>query len=376
MKIDISGGGLPSRIEVSGKVLRNESLKEALFIYTFLLFMAKSVVFNVNALKNKNHNSYPGILSNLILSSVSIIKVPLFIAALFLLAFCFIPQLARAGDTLLYNNKYSVACHNCYEKKYSSSLEEALKYTSSLELDIWDSQYFIGKKKCVGTDWFVKHTLFQKGNKNCAGGSLRVCFTEIEEWTRRNPDHDVLTIYIDKKEGWGSRRSKRRPQDLDSLISSVFPENKIYSPKKVLHDNENLKSVIQSYKWPTTAELRGKVIFVITDAILFGKKNKLLDNYLNKQQKRSLCFVAPLIKKQSEISKPKGLSAQNSSNVIFYNLRYKNAGLSSVISSSNYINRVYNSPETLASVDTLEKRKVNFIALYNYKLNQRLLPKG
>lgn len=298
----------------------------------------------------------------------------IFGALLFLLTFSVIPAVVRAGDTLFYNNKYSVACHNCYEKKYSSSLEEALKYTSTLELDIWDSRYFIGKKKCEGADWFVKHSLFQKGNQNCTGGSLRVCLKEIEEWTRKNPQHDVLTVYIDKKEGWGSKRSERKPEDLDNLISSIFPENKLYSPKTVLQENENLRNSVQGCNWPSTRELKGKIIFVITDARLLRKKNKVLNSYLNKQQNQSLCFVAPLIKKQSEILKPRGLSEQNSANVIFYNLRYKNAGLSSAISSSNYINRVYNSPETLATINALEKRKVNFIALHNYKLSQQQNP--
>ena len=161
--------------------------------------------------------------------------------------------MGKCSDTLLYNNKYSVACHNCYQKKYSSSLENALAYTSTLELDIWDSQYFVGKKKCSGTDWFVKHSLFQKGNKNCVGGSLRACLQEIEQWTRKNPLHDVLTIYIDKKEGWGSKRSARKPEDLDKLIASIFPAEHIYSPQEVLIENDNLRSSVQGCNWPSTA---------------------------------------------------------------------------------------------------------------------------
>jgi len=292
-----------------------------------------------------------------------------FLVAIFLLACTlFTPQTGKAGDTLFYNNKYSVACHNCYEKKYSSSLEEALEYTSTLELDIWDSKYFIGKKKCSGTDWFVKHSLFQKGNKNCVGGSLRDCLTEIEQWTRKNPEHEVITIYIDKKEDWGSKRSQRKPEDLDNLISAIFPANTIYSPKEVLQENDNLRNSVQGCNWPSTKDLKGKVIFVITDATILTRKNKLLNKYLNRQQNNSLCFVAPLIKKKSEIVRPRGVSFQNTSNVIFYNLGYKHAGLSSAINSKNYINRVYNSPETLATVNALADRKVNFIALHNYRL--------
>jgi hypothetical protein len=281
---------------------------------------------------------------------------------------CFAPKKVKAGDTLFYNNKYSVACHNCYQKKYSSSLEEALAYTSTLELDIWDSQYFLGKKKYSGTDWFVKHSLFQKGNKNCVGGSLRKCLQEIEDWTKKNPEHEVLTIYIDKKEDWGSKRSARKPQDLDDLISSIFPAGNIYSPKEVLQENENLRNSVHGCNWPSTEELKGKIIFVITDATILTRKNKLLNKYLSNQQNNSLCFVAPLIKKNREILNPRGLSTKNTPNVIFYNLGYKHSGLSSAINSNNYINRVYNSPETLATVHALANKKVNFIALHNYKL--------
>jgi hypothetical protein len=294
-----------------------------------------------------------------------------YVFLLFFLYFFSLIGEAKAGDTLLYNNKYSVACHNCYQKKYSSSLEEALKYTSTLELDIWDSKYFIGKKKLTGTDWFVKHSLFQKGNKNCEGGSLRLCLTEIAEWRKKNPDHDVLTIYIDKKEAWSCKKSGRKPEDLDKLISSVFPAGVIYSPKEVLQENESLRSSVHGCNWPSTKELKGKVIFVLTDAAILTRQNKILNKYLNKQQNNSLCFVAPKIKKQTEIIKPRGLSGNNSSNVIFYNLRYKDVGLSSAINSRNYINRVYNSPETLATVNALADRKVNFIALHNYKLGQQ-----
>ena len=249
-------------------------------------------------------------------------------------------------------------------------MEEALSYTSTIELDIWDSRYFIGKKKCKGADWYVKHSLFQKGNNNCVGGSLRSCLIEIEQWSSRNPDHDVITVYIDKKEGWGSKRSSRKPEDLDNLIASIFSADKLYTPKQILSENPNLRNSVNGCNWPSTKQLKGKIIFVITDATIVKPKNKLLNKYINSQQENSVCFVAPLIKKQREVLAPRGISANNANNIIFYNLKYKNAALSSIISSRNYINRVFNSPETIDAVNNLTDRKVNFIALHNYKLIQ------
>ena len=66
------------------------------------------------------------------ISFMSIMRKHFIVTPAIFLSFCFNSKPASAADTLFYNNKYSVACHNCYEKKYSSSLEDALKYTSAL----------------------------------------------------------------------------------------------------------------------------------------------------------------------------------------------------------------------------------------------------
>lgn len=273
-----------------------------------------------------------------------------------------------AQDTL-YNQKYTVACHNCYEKKYSCGLDEMFEYTSTIELDIWDSRCLFSKNKVANNDWYVKHTFLQRGNKNCFDGSLKKCLQEIAKWSEANPNHEPVTVFLDKKEGWRKGKGFRQPEDLDNLIHSTVPAGKVFTPKELL-STIDLKSSIKTTNWPSVNSLKGKIIFVLTDAAILTKRNNILNRYLDKRASDAVCFVAPLIKKEKEIEHPKGIAESNAPNVVFYNLKYKNSYLSKEINCNNYINRVYKSPETVKTVSDLTEQKVNFIAMYNYRLRQ------
>jgi hypothetical protein len=274
-------------------------------------------------------------------------------------------------DTL-YNNNYSIACHNCFEKKYSQTLGEALSYTSTIEIDIWDMPILLNWSGAIKGDWYVKHTFLQKGNQNCFGGSLANCLTEIANWSSINTNHKVLTIFIDKKQGWSSKNGTRSPQDLDKLILSIFNRKQILAPQDLRQNEPDLRTALKKHSWLSLNKLKGKVIFIITDATFFRLRNRVLNKYLDKTKQSAICFVAPTIKNRTEISKPKGVSINNASNIIFFNLNFKNCSLSEQISSNNYINRVFRSPETTSEINNLTKRKVNFIALFNYKLRRNL----
>ncbi len=267
----------------------------------------------------------------------------------------------------LYNANYSVACHNCYEKKYSKSLEDVFSYTKTIEIDIWDIPRILQKGGGMRSDWFVKHTFLQKGNKNSFGGSLATCFRAINEWSDNHPGHDVISIFVDKKQGW-SKRGTRKPEDFDSLLISVFGRDKLYTPGDFAGTSSNLRTALKEYEWASLNSLKGKIIFVLTDATFFRPRNVVLNAYLKKLQENALCFVAPTIVKEDEVAKPKGISTDNAGNIVFYNLDYKNSNLCEFVSSKNYINRVYRAPETEAVLKRLTEKKVNFVALFNYKL--------
>src|SRR6187455_275547 len=126
------------------------------------------------------------------------------------------------GQNFPFSEKYSVACHNCFESQYVSSIEDAFNYTSTIELDIWDSKILSGGNDAMIKDWYVKHSPLELGNKNCCGGSFWYCLSRINAWATAHPDHELITIFIDKKENWSEPGETREPLDLDELLISIF----------------------------------------------------------------------------------------------------------------------------------------------------------
>lgn len=277
-----------------------------------------------------------------------------------------------AVDEVKYNENYSLACHNCYDSKYSSELEEVFSYTNTIELDIWDSEIFYGFwNDWVGgsrmeSDWYVKHDPDEKGNANCFKGSFKKSLERLNKWSLENPGHDVVTVFIDKKENWSGDNESRKPSDIDELIVSVLGKEKIYTPAELRHSNKNLKQSVPG-SWPELNMLKDKFIFVITDAAV-GSRRSVLNEYLDARRSDAVCFVAPKINNEKEIARPLGISHSNSGNIVFYNLHYSGRELSEELNSRGYISRVYGSPEVFDVYTELIEKKVNFVAMYNYKL--------
>ncbi|UPZ17812.1 Ca2+-dependent phosphoinositide-specific phospholipase C [Flavobacterium humidisoli] len=246
-----------------------------------------------------------------------------------------------------YNKNYEIACHNCYLPIYKS-ISDVLKYTSAIEIDVWDNFQGFGDLLKTGNkmnqDWYVKHDFYQKGNVNCFGGSFRECLNSLKKWSDEHKNHHVLTIFIDKKENWSDSAETRKPNDLDLILISIMGKENILTPLKLLKGEKNLKDAVLSNSLPSLDSLKGKFIFVITNSTEITKRNPL-DEYLSAQKNEAICFVAPEINSENEIQTPFKNSPENCKNVIFYNMNYKNKILSSNINSINCISRIYDVPE-------------------------------
>ncbi|PVD53855.1 hypothetical protein DC498_00195 [Terrimonas sp.] len=291
----------------------------------------------------------------------------------FIILSIFISSFRASSQQIEYNKNYSLACHNCYLPNLANKIEDVFSYTTSIEIDIWDNEVasgllgtILGSNK-MNKDWYVKHEPHKKGNLNCCGGTFQSCLSRIKLWSDENPNHNVITIFIDKKENWSDNNETRKPSDLDDLILRTFTKEKIFTPFMLLKEKTNLKEALLVSKWPTLDSLKGKFIFVITNGTEITSRNPL-DEYLSSQKQNSICFVAPEIHTENEIANPLNISQTNSSNVIFYNLKYNSKLLANKLNSLNYLSRVYGSPETIDTYNELVKGKVNFIAIDNYKL--------
>jgi hypothetical protein len=101
---------------------------------------------------------------------------------------------------------------------------------------------------------------------------LTSCLTEIRAWSKAHPRHVPLFLLIETKEGAtreipGSVVAEPFTSEtfdaLDKEIRSVFPENEMVLPDDVRGSYSSLDAAVHAGNWPTLAQCRGKVIFLM-----------------------------------------------------------------------------------------------------------------
>jgi hypothetical protein len=101
---------------------------------------------------------------------------------------------------------------------------------------------------------------------------LTDCLKEIRTWSKAHPEHVPLFLLIETKHG----RTQSIPDSveaepftsetfdaLDKEIRSVFTDREMILPDKVRGDYPTLEAAVRAGHWPTLAESRGKVIFLM-----------------------------------------------------------------------------------------------------------------
>jgi hypothetical protein len=98
------------------------------------------------------------------------------------------------------------------------------------------------------------------------------CLKEIRSWSKSHPEHVPLFLLIETKHG----RTESIPDSveaapftsetfdaLDKEIRSVFADSEMILPDKVRGKYPTLEAAVRAGHWPTLAESRGKVIFLM-----------------------------------------------------------------------------------------------------------------
>jgi Phosphoinositide phospholipase C, Ca2+-dependent len=98
------------------------------------------------------------------------------------------------------------------------------------------------------------------------------CLKEIRSWSKSHPEHVPLFLLIETKHG----RTESIPDSvdaetftsetfdgLDKEIRSVFADDEMILPDKVRSNYQTLEAAVRAGHWPTLAESRGKVIFLM-----------------------------------------------------------------------------------------------------------------
>ena len=103
---------------------------------------------------------------------------------------------------------------------------------------------------------------------------FKACLEEVRSWSHAHPDHVPLFILVEPKDTALKLKLplptvKPEPFDraafdaLDQEILSVFPRNEIITPDDVRGTHPTLNDAVTLHGWPTLAQTRGKVVFLL-----------------------------------------------------------------------------------------------------------------
>jgi hypothetical protein len=99
------------------------------------------------------------------------------------------------------------------------------------------------------------------------------CLGIVRDWSRQHPDHVPIFILVETKRGapddkgipW-TATEPWTPQVFDALdaeIRSVFPKSETITPDDVRGHRRTLEDAVRMGKWPTLAQARGRVVFLM-----------------------------------------------------------------------------------------------------------------
>jgi hypothetical protein len=101
------------------------------------------------------------------------------------------------------------------------------------------------------------------------------CLTQVREWSQQHPGHLPIFILVETKEGVPSELPNAPRGDVftpaifdavDAEIRSVFQPREMITPDQVRGNAATLNEAIRTRGWPTLAETRGKIIFLLDQA--------------------------------------------------------------------------------------------------------------
>lgn len=108
----------------------------------------------------------------------------------------------------------------------------------------------------------------------------------IRQWSDAHPKHFPISVLIEVKDDVPRLARRLRPFDSDALerldraIRDAFPKERLLTPDDVRGDHSTLREAVLAGSWPSLANARGQVMFVLHE------DGKLRDLYVG--QRRSL----------------------------------------------------------------------------------------
>jgi hypothetical protein len=184
-------------------------------------------------------------------------------------------------DQLTFSDVQAKGTHNSYHIEPDFAFDASHEYTH-LPLDeqlseLGVRQFELDLHYHVDEGFQVFHIPYIDGDTTCL--QLADCLELIKGWSDENQLHMPIMVWFELKDDVDSLvleldSIEGRYQELEELILSVWPAERILTPDEVRGEFDTLSEAVTTGGWPTLGELRGRIVF----SLLEGGHHR--DNYL------------------------------------------------------------------------------------------------
>ncbi|MBM7114817.1 Ca2+-dependent phosphoinositide-specific phospholipase C [Archangium primigenium] len=230
----------------------------------------------------------------------------------------------------LYNEVRQKSAHNSYQR--DEALLDQLVYhrVRSIEFDIHNGKTSWSK---TSGNWYVYHADVVDHETTCHRFSD--CLDELRAFHLANPQHEVVTVWVDLKDTF---ESGRQPQDLDARITAHLPSAWLFKPSDLLAACPGATSlqaaVTGACHWPSTQALQGRFLIALTGGDVSSSTTKLNTYVANGATATSrVAFIAP------DLTQASAVGAKNYG--VVFNLKNEDATLASTVYQAGFISRVW-----------------------------------
>lgn len=172
-----------------------------------------------------------------------------------------VPRVYPLDDVLRINEVAMRCTHNSYHVQPANPIDESHRYTHD-PLDVQLGSHGVRAFELdihPGDDFPVYHIPFVDKETTCA--TLRDCLTTIDGWSRENPDHHLIVVWIEIKDDLDFAKI-RDYEALDLLIRESLGQ-RLYTPDDLQGDYDSPRARLDEAGWPTLGDTRGRVALVL-----------------------------------------------------------------------------------------------------------------
>lgn len=227
-----------------------------------------------------------------------------------------------------YHEVRQKSAHNAFQRHESLFDQLVYQRIRSLELDVHTGKAF---EAGLDGDWFVYHTDIVDDETHCR--ALSQCLGQVAAFMRAVPEHEVLTLWIDLKDGWGGAHS---PADLDALLAASFGDE-LVRPEELLAacpGAVTLQEAVTSRgcTWPHLEAWRGRIVVALTGGGL-DDPGGALASYVGGDAGARAAFVAPALAEAAKL--------MQHPEAIVHNLAFGDVALAEAVRAAGMVSRVW-----------------------------------